>query len=116
MKNIEKIARAITLFGLFLLPACGSKEKASEKAAEKAIENATGADVDIQKDGEKVVIESDGQKTVIETGDKSWPAAIPDEVPEFKSGKITHTTHSETPDGENWTVIYEGISGTDLDV
>jgi hypothetical protein len=114
-----KISKKIRLAGLlvltfaacFLLFSCrfGSK-KVGEKIIENSIEKATGENAKVDLDKEKAVIETAAGRTEIDGNATTWPDAIPDDVPEFKFGKIDAVT-SSTMDGTNsWTVAFKEVN------
>lgn len=75
-------------------------EKIAEKGMEKLVENATGAEVDISKDGAK--IEVDGGS--IQSGDNlKWPKDAMGDLPEPKA-KVTFIMAGEAGKGGSVTI------------
>ncbi len=107
---------AIVTLSLFLMTAC-SQKTSEEKMAEKALELATGKNVDvkIQDDKvQKVQIEQNGSKTEIaETA--IWPAEMTRDVPQFTAGKIQRVVKTNE-EGGIWTfnIYLADINGDDI--
>jgi hypothetical protein len=107
---------AIITLSLFLMNAC-SEKSSQEKMAERSLKHATGKDVDVKMQGDKVQkvqIEQNGSKTEIEET-ATWPAEMIKDVPQFTAGKIERVvkTHEE---GDIWTfnIYFGGINGDDI--
>lgn len=94
-----------------MLAGCGGKSadgKASEAMAERALESATGKDVDLSIEEEKVTIEGEGFKAELSQATE-WPADVPPEVPEFEQGKVERVHKSEAEGRRSWNVYYTEI-------
>lgn len=104
---------AFVTLSLFLMNGC-SQESPEEKMAEKALKLATGKDVDVKIQGDKVQIEQGGSKTEM-AKTATWPAEMIKDVPQFTAGKIERVvkTHEE---GDIWTfnIYFVGINGDDI--
>lgn len=87
-----------------------ASEKAAEEIIEKSIESTDGkqANVEIDKSGQEVTIETEEGKVVINAKENKWPDDIPSDIPRPGNLKIQGVTTSNNPDGNAWTVIYEG--------
>ena len=107
---------AFLTLSLLLVNAC-SEKSSQEKMAEKILKQATGKDVDVKIQGDKVQkvqIEQDGSKTEIaET--TTWPAEMTEDVPQFTAGKIERVVKTHE-DGDRWTfnIYLVGINGDDI--
>lgn len=120
MKNIKnnKLAGLLILVFLtiFMLFSCQNKsEKAGEKLMENALENATGKDANIDIDKEKAVIETDAGRIEVDGNAKSWPNEIPEDIPEFKFGKIDAVTTSNFDDTKAWVIAFSELQDGFLD-
>lgn len=82
---------------------------------EKIIEQGSGEKTDVDIEGQDVTIESESGKVQIHADANTWPADMPADIPEVKTGKITATTTSETEEGRNWNVHYLNIGIEALD-
>lgn len=91
---------------LFVFDSC---KKASEKTGEKLIESAIGHDADVEMDDEKIVIKTDEGTFTSDATAKNWPDAIPNEVPEFKEGKIVNISTRVADDSKNWNLLFEEV-------
>jgi hypothetical protein len=106
----------ILLAGVMLLSpgGCGAKKKLSEKVAEKVtegiIEKATGGEVKLDINKDKVTVKGkDGE--VLSFGENEWPKGqAADLIPEFKKGKIITTMNSD----EGCAVLLEGVDESDF--
>ncbi len=58
---------------------------------------------------EKVTIKTEEGTFTTNASVSSWPGEIPDDVPEFKNGKIVSVTAQETDGDKNWVVIFEEV-------
>lgn len=110
----------ITLIAGFLIFSCrsGSKkagEKVMENAIENAIENATGEDAKVAIEKEKTVIESGGNRFEVDGNATKWPKEIPDDVPEFKFGKVEAVTSSVVDGANVWTIAFKEVPDGFLD-
>lgn len=107
-KSVGLFAIALIVCLMFFSCRSGSK-KAGEKVMENAIENATGEDAKVDLNKDKIVIESGGNRTEVNGQATSWPKEIPDEIPEFKHGRVEAVTTS-TMDGTHvWTVAFKEV-------
>ncbi len=112
MKNIFKCAGILVLILALgtAVSSCGfGSKKTGEKLLEKAIEKETGENADVDISGEKAVIETDKGRLEFDPDNASWPGEIPDEIPEFKYGKITGVITSSMEEGDSWNVIFEEV-------
>ncbi len=87
------------------------QKKIEDVLVEKAIEQSTGKKVAVNSGGNNITIQSEGQKIEIQGESGVWPADMPADVPKFSWGKIKAVTRAETPDGKNWNVVGENVSG-----
>ena len=78
------------------------------KTAEEIIEQGTGADVDIQGDGECVSVQTDQGSTDIGTA-AEWPSDLPSGIPEFTAGKLTASTKVNTTPA-NWSIVVSEVT------
>lgn len=107
---------AIFAISFGLLFSCrNSSEKTAEKVIEKSIKNTSGEDVDVDINNQKTVVETEEGRVEFDGSAKSWPSAIPSEVPEFNYGKITGLTTNESDDTKGWTIIYSDVPGDAAD-
>jgi len=97
-------------FALFTLSCRRAPEKAGEKIIENALENATGQKADVDLSKEKTVIETSAGRMEIDSKTTTWPAEIPDDVPEFKDGKIKAVTSSNMDNTTSWNIVYEEVA------
>ena len=104
---------AIITLSLFLMNGC-SQESPEEKMAERALKLATGKDVDVKIQGDKVQIEQDGSKTEM-AQTATWPAEMIKDVPQFTAGKIERVVKTQE-EGDVWTfnIYFVGINGDDI--
>jgi hypothetical protein len=111
-RRIGIVAAFLTL-SLFLFNACGEKSS-QEKMTEKALKLATGKDVDVKIQGDKVQIEQPGSKTEM-AKTATWPAEMIKDVPQFTGGKIERVVKTQE-EGNNWTfnIYLAGFSGDDI--
>jgi hypothetical protein len=86
-----------------------ASEKTGEKMMEKAIENATGQKADVDLSREKAIIETPSGRIEADGLAKSWPAEIPDQIPEFRFGKITGVTTSLIDNQKTWTIVFDEL-------
>jgi len=99
----------ILLLAIIVMFVFDSCKKASEKTGEKIIETAIGNNADVDVDDEKIVIKTDEGTFTSDASANSWPDAIPNEVPEFKEGKIVNVSTQFVDNNKNWTLLYEDI-------
>jgi hypothetical protein len=110
------ILTAIFAVSFVLLFSCkNSSENAAEKAIEKSIKISSGEDVDVDISNQKTVVETEEGRVEFDGSAKSWPAAIPSEVPEFRYGKIKGLTTNESDEAKGWTIIYSDVPGDAAD-
>jgi hypothetical protein len=109
---IEILAAFLTM-SLFLVIGC-SEKSTQEKMTEKALKLATGKDVDVKIQGDKVQIEQPGSKTEM-TETKKWPAEMVKDVPQFTAGKIDRVVKT-SEQGNAWTfnIYLAGFNGDDI--
>ncbi len=110
----SKVRSAGIFLALLALSATISscQKKVGDVLVEKAIEQSTGKKVDINSGGNNITIQSEGQKIEIQGNTSGvWPADMPADVPKFSWGKIKAVTRAETPEGKNWSVVCENVSG-----
>ena len=98
---------------LSILSSCG--QKTAEETTEALIEASTGEKVEIEKKGDKIEMEVQGVKTTIDEGQHKWPSDIPNDVPEFKDGKIERVATSNGPDYQGWSVFFQNVEMAALD-
>lgn len=118
MKHFNPISltRVMALFfAISLVAVTTSCKRAAEKTQEKIIEKAIGNEADVDLDDEKIVIKTDEGTFTADANIQSWPNEIPNEVPEFKGGKIVVVNTQEMGDSKNWVVIYEDVSQEDME-
>ena len=109
--NPINLARVMALFtAIALVTVATSCKRAAEKAQEKIIEKSIGDKAKVDLDDEKIVIETKEGTFTADATMNSWPKEIPNEVPEFKNGKIVMVNIQEMGEGKNWVVIYEDVS------
>jgi len=99
----------ILLLAIIVMFVFDSCKKASEKTGEKIIETAIGNNADVDVDDEKIVIKTDEGTFTSDASANSWPDAIPNEVPEFKEGKIVNVSTQFVDNNKNWTLLFEDI-------
>ena len=112
MKNLNQIKLlhiALFFIAIILVALSVSCKKSSEKVSEKMIEQAIGEDADVNIGDEKMVIETDEGTFTVDATKHSWPKDIPNDVPEFKEGKIINVTTIDAEDGNNWTMVFEEV-------
>ena len=89
---------AFLMLSVFLLNAC-SEKSSEEKMVEKTLKQATGQDVAVKMEGNKIHIEQKGSRTEI-TDTKTWPPEMFKDVPPFTAGKIERVV--KTHEGDIW--------------
>jgi hypothetical protein len=94
-----------TITGLFY-----SCKRAAEKTQEKLIEKSIGDNADVDIDDEKIVIKTDEGTFTTDATKHEWPAEIPNDVPEFRNGKIVIVNTQDMVEGQNWVVIFEDVT------
>jgi len=106
----QKYVLLTILLAFTITYACRNvNEKRAEKATEKIMEKASGAEVDVDIDGESMTIKTEDGTVTSNAGDKKWPSEIPHDVPEFAYGSIEQVTISDMSDGKMWTMIVEKV-------
>jgi len=106
----------VALFMMLGLPACRqSGEKQGEKAMEKILEESSGEKTDVDIEGQDVTIENESGTVKIHTGEDTWPANAPTDVPELKKGKIIGITTHDSEEVNNWNIRYSGVGIEALD-
>jgi hypothetical protein len=120
MKSKRSICGLVLLLaaGLLVVAACGRKtpsEKAGEKMLSDMLSKATGSktQVDLRK-GEIKVKTADGD-AVITSGGGTWPANLPEEIPQFRAGAILQSTNHQRENGTSWMVMYRDVEADALD-
>jgi hypothetical protein len=98
---------------LFLVNAC-SEKSSEEKITEKILKHATGKDVDVKMQGDKVQIEQNASKTEI-AKTATWPPEMFKDVPKFTAGKIERVVKSHE-EGDIWkfNIYLVDINGDDI--
>ena len=104
----------LILFACCLLTPLTSCKKASEKASEKMIEKSIGNDADVDIDDEKVTVKTEEGTFTSDASARTWPSAIPNEIPKFKYGNIINVTSQEAEEMTGWIVMFENIKESDL--
>lgn len=100
---------ALSLFALLLMTLFCSCKKSAERVNEKIMETAIGNNADIDMNDEKITIETDEGKFTSDATVRSWPKEIPNDVPEFKDGKIVNASTQDVKEGKNWTLLFEEV-------
>ena len=98
------------LIAISLVTVSTSCKRAAEKTQEKIIEKAIGDKAKVDLDDEKIVIETEEGTFTADATTQSWPKEIPNEVPEFKNGKIVMVNTQNMEEGKNWVIIFEDVS------
>jgi len=110
---VKQIGVMLLVFGFTTV--FNSCKRAAEKTSEKIIEKSIGDEAKVDIDDEKVVIETDEGTFTTDATIHSWPKELPDDVPEFKEGKVISVTTHEMDDNKNWVVIFEDVPPTALE-
>ncbi len=109
--NPINLTRVLALFAaISLVTVFTSCKRAAEKTSEKIIEKSIGDKVKVDLDDEKIVIETEEGTFTADATLQSWPKEIPNEVPEFKNGKIVMVNTQNMEEGKNWVIIFEDVS------
>ncbi len=109
--NPMSLTRLMTIIlAISIVAVATSCKRAAEKTHEKIIEKAIGNDAEVDLDDEKIVIKTDEGTFTTDANIQSWPKEIPNEVPEFKYGKIVVVNTQNMEEGKNWVVIFEDVS------
>lgn len=99
----------VFMLALVLMFVFDSCKKTSEKTGEKMMETMIGNNADVDMDDEKIVIKTDEGTFTSDATANSWPKEIPNDVPEFKDGKIVNVSTQVVDDGKNWTLLFEEV-------
>ncbi len=113
MKNFNPISLTrvmAILVAILLVTVSTSCKRAAEKTQEKIIEKAIGDKAKVDLDDEKIMIETEDGTFTADATIQSWPKEIPNEVPEFKNGKIVMVNTQNMKEGKNWVIIFEDVS------
>ena len=113
MKHFNPISltRVMAIFiAISLVTVSNSCKRAAEKTQEKIIEKAIGDKAKVDLDDEKIVIETEEGTFTADATSQNWPKEIPNEVPEFKNGKIVMVNTQKMEEGKNWVIIFEDVS------
>ena len=113
MKNFNPISLTrvmAILVAILLVTLSTSCKRAAEKTQEKIIEKAIGDKAKVDLDDEKIMIETEDGTFTADATIQSWPKEIPNEVPEFKNGKIVMVNTQNMKEGKNWVIIFEDVS------
>jgi len=105
LKRVMALFAAISLVSVFT-----TCKRAAEKTTEKIIEKSIGDKAKVDLDDEKIVIETEEGTFTADATIQSWPKEIPNEVPEFKNGKIVMVNTQNMEAGKNWVIIFEDVS------
>ncbi|MBT8297376.1 MAG: hypothetical protein KJO52_03505 [Maribacter sp.] len=109
--NPISLTRVLALFAaISLVTVSTSCKRAAEKTQEKIIEKAIGDKADVDLDDEKIVIKTDEGTFTADANMQNWPKEIPNDVPEFKNGKIVMVNTQNMGEGKNWVLIFENVS------
>ncbi|NNL15934.1 MAG: hypothetical protein HKO81_04750 [Flavobacteriaceae bacterium] len=121
MKNNTSIRFRTGLYFIvsFIALACMtilfSCKKTAEKATEKIIEKSMGDDANVDIDDQKIVMETEEGTFTSDATVRSWPKEIPNEIPEFKFGKISNLSTQVMDEGKGWTFIFEEVGKNAMD-
>lgn len=109
--NPMSLARLMAIIvALSIVAVSTSCKRAAEKTQEKIIEKAFGDEAKVDLDDEKIVIKTDEGTFTTDASIQSWPKEVPEDVPEFKNGKIVMVNTQTMEDGKNWVIIFEDVS------
>lgn len=86
-----------------------SCKKSAEKAQETIMEKAIGKNADVDLDNQKIVVETEEGTFTSDATVKKWPKGIPNDVPEFKFGKIANLSTQDMEESKNWTLVFEEV-------
>ena len=112
--NINGKYILLILLALFTMIPFTSCKKASEKASEKMIEKSIGNDADVDIDDEKVTVKTEEGTFTSDASARTWPSAIPNEIPKFKYGNIINVTSQEAEEMMGWIIMFENVKESDL--
>ena len=108
--NLSKVKPILLFFLTFaLLAISDSCKRTTEKTSEKALEKSIGNEARVDIEDEKITIKTEEGTFTTDATVHSWPGEIPDDVPEFKSGKVISVSTQETDGDNNWVVIFEDV-------
>ncbi len=110
--SIKPILQLLLVMSLIF--AFNSCKKASEKVSEKIIEKSIGNDADVAIDKDKITIKTDEGTFTTDVSENSWSDEIPNEVPEFRYGKILSVTTQQMDEGNSWMLVFENVPETAL--
>lgn len=80
-------------------------EKAVEEKTERDIEKATGKEVEIDTEKNKVQVETEEGKAEVQTGEEaSLPEDFPNDFPIYKGSKVNAAFSTETESGKGYQV------------
>ena len=109
--NLMSLARLMAIIvAISIASLSTSCKRAAEKTQEKIIEKAFGDEAKVDLDDEKIVIKTDEGTFTTDASVHSWPKEVPEDVPEFKNGKIVMVNTQNREDGKNWVIIFEDVS------
>ena len=92
-----------------------SCKKSAEKTSEKIIERSIGKDANVDIEDQKIIVKTEEGTFTSDATVKSWPKDIPDEVPEFKFGKMSNLSTQAVDEGKSWTLIFEDVTENALE-
>jgi hypothetical protein len=98
-----------------ILTAMNGCKKGAEKTSEKMIEKSIGGDAKVDIDDQKVVIQTDEGTFTTDANVHSWPANVPNAVPEFKEGKVMGATTQTMEGTSNWMILFEAVPNKALE-
>ena len=109
----DGIMVALLMMSLVLVSAC-SEKTSQEKMTERVLQQATGKDVDVKVQGNKIQIEDKDSRTEIaET--TTWPSEMFKDVPQFTAGKIERVVKTHDKGGRwKFNVYLVDINGDDI--
>jgi hypothetical protein len=113
IKAHRTILLALIMGSATLFNSC---KKAAEKTTEKMIERSMGGDAKVDIDDQKVVIKTDEGTFTTDANVHSWPNDVPDNVPEFKDGKVMGATTQTMEGAKNWMIMFEKVANEALEV
>lgn len=105
---------ALTIIGLALVTFFTSCKKSAEKTSEAVIEKSIGKNANVDLDDKKIVIETDEGTFTSDATVKTWPKEIPNDVPEFKFGKMANLSTQNLEESKNWTFVFEDVPANAL--
>ncbi len=114
-KSKDLLLLMLSLLALVLVTMFNSCKKSAEKTSETIIEKSIGGDANVDIDDEKFVIETEEGTFTSDASVRTWPSEIPNEVPEFKYGKVVNVSTQSVDESKNWTVMFEDVPNNALD-